>query len=72
MTDTAEVKASIKLLFQNRSGKTCVATRSLQVTKKRTKLEFKAVDGVLKLKKDSGETVSTSMKCSDIDRKSVV
>lgn len=68
MTDTAEVKASIKLLFQNRSGKTCVATRSLQVTKKRTKLEFKAVDGVLKLKKDSGETVSTSMKCSDMDR----
>lgn len=68
MTDANEVKANVKLLFQNRSGRTCVAVRSLQVTKKRTKLEFKALEGVLKTKDANGSTVSTSMKCSDMDR----
>jgi DNA repair protein RAD50 len=68
MTDAVEVKANVKLLFRNRAGRPCVATRSLQVTRKRTKLEFKALEGVLKTKNDAGESVSTSMKCSDMDR----
>jgi DNA repair protein RAD50 len=68
MTDATEVKAHIKLRFQNRSNRVCVAVRSLQVTRKRTKLEYKALEGVLRTTDDNGENVSISMKCSDMDR----
>lgn len=68
MTDSTGVKAHIKLRFQNQSGQTCVAVRSLQVLKKKTKLEFKALEGVLRTTNKDGEKVSISMKCSDIDR----
>lgn len=68
MTDTTEVKAHIKLRFQNRSNTVCVAVRSLQVTRKRTKLEYKALEGVLRTTNEDGENVSISMKCSDMDK----
>jgi DNA repair protein RAD50 len=68
MTDATEVKACIKLRFQNRSNRICVAVRSLQVTRKRTKLEYKALEGVLRTTDENGENVSISMKCSDMDR----
>lgn len=68
MTDSTEVKAHVKLRFQNRSNRTCVAVRSLQVTRKKTKLEFKALEGVLRTTDDNDEKVSISMKCSDMDR----
>ena len=50
MTDSSDVKASIKLKFKNRRGFACVATRLLQLTRKRSKLEFKALDSILKTK----------------------
>ena len=68
MTDTTDVKANVKLKFKNRQGYVCVAVRSLQLTRKRTKLEFKALDSVLKTVNDEQKTVSTSMKCSELDR----
>lgn len=68
MTDCTTVKAHIKLRFQNRSDQTCVAVRSLQVTKKKAKLEFKQLDSVMRTTNQHGEKVSISMKCSDIDR----
>lgn len=68
MTDSTGVKAHIKLRFQNQSDQTCVAVRSLQVLKKKSKLEFKALEGVLRTTNKDGEKVSISMKCSDIDR----
>ena len=68
MTDASVVKAHIKLRFQNRSDQTCVAVRSLQVTKKKTKLEFKALEAVLRTTNAQGEKASISMKCGDIDR----
>eukprot|EP01032_Pedospumella_encystans_P030175 gene30175-34058_t len=55
MTDSTGVKAHIKLRFQNSSDMTCVAVRSLQVLKKRTKLEFKALEGVLRTTDKNGE-----------------
>ena len=48
ITDSTEVKASIKMRFRNRSNEVTVATRSLQLTKKKTKMEFKALDGSMK------------------------
>ncbi len=68
MTDAAEVKAHIKLRFKNRNDHTCVVTRALQVTKKRTKLEYKALEAALSTLDLQGRKSSTSMKCSEVDR----
>lgn len=68
MTDSAEVKAHIKLRFKNRNNYTCVVTRSLQVTKKKNKLEYKALDAALSTLDLQGHKSSASMKCSEVDR----
>ena len=68
MTDSTEVKACVKLLFTNKAGKPTCCTRSMQLSKKKTKLEFKALDGAIRTKNDNGENVSTSHKCSELDR----
>lgn len=69
MTDTAEVKANIKLRFTNRQGHPTVVVRSFQLTKKRTKMEFKALDGVVRMTDDrTGEKVSLTQKCSELDK----
>ena len=68
MTDTAEVKANIKLRFMNKQGKATVVVRSFQLTKKKNKLEFKALEGVVRMTHDKGENVSTSQKCTELDK----
>jgi DNA repair protein RAD50 len=68
MTDAAEVKAHIKLLFKNRGGRDCLAVRSLQVTRKKAKTEFKALEGTIRTTNDAGQVVSSSYKCMDMDR----
>lgn len=68
VTDSTEVKASIKLRFRNKAGFPCVITRSLQVIKKKSKLTFQAIDGVIKTANAQGEKVSSSQKCQDLDK----
>lgn len=68
MTDAAEVKAHIKLRFKNRNEHTCVVTRALQVSKKRTKLEYKALEAALSTLDLQGKKSSISMKCGEVDR----
>ena len=68
VSDVAEVKANIKLRFRNKAGNPCVVTRSLQLTKKKARLEFKAMDGVIRTTNASNEKVSSSQKCSDLDK----
>lgn len=68
MTESTEVKANIKLRLNNKVGYPCVVTRSLQVQKKKSKLEFKALDGVIKTTNAQNEKVSLSHKCSDLDK----
>lgn len=68
MTDSTEVKAHIKLRFTNRSDATCVAVRSLQVIKKKSKLEYKGLENVLRTTNAQGEKLSISMKCIDMDK----
>jgi DNA repair protein RAD50 len=68
VTEATEVKANIKLRFQNKASFTSVVTRSLQVLKKKSKLEFKALDGVIRSTNAQNEKVSSSQKCSDLDR----
>jgi DNA repair protein RAD50 len=68
ITDSIEVKANIKLRFRNKSGTPCVVVRTLNVTKKKTKLEFKALDGVVMTTNALGDKVSMSVKCSELDK----
>lgn len=68
MTDAAEVKASIKLRFQNKAGIPTVVSRALQLTKKKTKLEFKTLDGAIRTSNEHGERISLSHKCSELDK----
>jgi len=57
MTDTTEVKASVKLRFLNKQSKATVVVRSCQLTKRRNKLEYKALEGVIRMTNDDGEKV---------------
>lgn len=68
MTDSSDVKAHIKLKFKNRRGFASVAVRLLQLTRKSSKLEFKALDAVLQTIDENGKSVSNSMKCSELDK----
>ena len=64
-----EVKASIKLRFQNRAGQTMVVIRSLQLTQKKSTLQFKTLDGVIKTNHpETGERKSISHKCTELDK----
>ena len=56
------------MLFKNQRNVPCIAVRSLQLLRKKTKLEFKALDAVLKTLNDENEEVSTSMRCTELDR----
>ena len=62
MTDATEVKANIKLRFLNKRKRVAVVIRSFQLTKKRTKVEFKALDGVIRTTDDDGEKVDSFLK----------
>ena len=64
----SSVKANIKLRFTNKAGKTMVVIRSMEVTQKKTTMTFKALDGVLRSTSSTGEKVSLSHKCSELDR----
>eukprot|EP00605_Chrysophyceae_sp_TOSAG23-4_P001898 GSChrysophyteH1.ASY1.ANO1.2096.1 assembled CDS len=69
MTDSSEVKAQIKLRFNNNAGEVNVISRSLQLTKKKVKMEFKALDGLLRMKsRDDNKYSSISMKCAELDK----
>ncbi|TBU05372.1 DNA repair protein Rad50 [Hamiltosporidium magnivora] len=63
-----DVKAQIKLKFLNLHKQTIVATRSLLLTQKKSKVEQKNIENVLLLKTDNGECISISSKCVDMDR----
>jgi DNA repair protein RAD50 len=63
------VKANVKLRFTSRSGQTMVAVRSMEVTQKKTTLQFKQLDGVLRMMdQETGQRVSLSHKCSELDK----
>ena len=60
------VKASIKLRFTNKAAKTMVVIRSMEVTQKKTTMQFKALDGVIRSTNSDGDKVSLSHKCSEV------
>ncbi|CAM9768887.1 unnamed protein product, partial [Ectocarpus sp. 6 AP-2014] len=45
-----------------------VVIRSFQLTQKRKTLQFKALDGVIRTKNESGQSVSINHKCTEMDK----
>ena len=68
MSGTPKVKAQIKLRFTNRAGASMVSVRSMELEKKKTKLTFKQLDGVLRTVDKHGNKQSLSHKCSELDK----
>jgi DNA repair protein RAD50 len=68
MTDSTEVKASIKLRYVSSSGVDCVTSRTMSLIKKKTKMEFKSLDGTVKTVNENGEKVSLTYKCGELDK----
>ena len=63
------VKASVKLRFNNRGSQSMVVIRSMEVTQKKTTASFKALDGIIRTHDpNTGERVSLSHKCTELDR----
>uniref|UniRef100_A0A915KT73 DNA repair protein RAD50 n=1 Tax=Romanomermis culicivorax TaxID=13658 RepID=A0A915KT73_ROMCU len=72
INNASEVKGQIKLKVTNAKGDTVVLTRSLLVTQKKTKSEFKTLEGVVQLIPQKGEQLSLSGKCVDIEREAIL
>jgi DNA repair protein RAD50 len=63
------VKANVKLRFTSRAGQSMVVVRSMELTQRKLKATFKQLDGVLRMiDPDTGERVSLSHKCSELDK----
>jgi len=62
------VKAAVKLRFNNRAGKSMVVIRSMELTQKKTTMQFKQLDGIIRTTDESGRKVALSHKCSELDR----
>jgi len=63
-----QVKAAVKLRFTNRAGKSMVVIRSMELTQKKTVMQFKNLDGVIRTTDDMGNKQALSHKCSELDR----
>ncbi|KAI9908269.1 hypothetical protein PsorP6_016516 [Peronosclerospora sorghi] len=68
LAGTNEVKASIRLRFRNRAGKAMVVQRTYQVRQTKNNIQFKALDGVIRVVNDLGEKVSLNHKCGELDQ----
>ncbi|TMW60276.1 hypothetical protein Poli38472_000318 [Pythium oligandrum] len=65
---TNEVKASVRLRLRNRAGKPMVVQRTFQLVQTKSKTQYKALDGVVRVVNELGEKVSMSHKCAELDR----
>ncbi|GBG25414.1 DNA repair protein RAD50 [Hondaea fermentalgiana] len=71
MAGVTEVKAEVKLVVQTRASerRAYFVSRKMKLTQRRTKLEFKQLEGLLKMKdRRTGQEETMSGKCSDLDR----
>ena len=58
---SSSVKAQVKLKFNNRAGKSMVVVRSMELIQKKTSMQFKNLDGVLRTTDDQGNKQSLSL-----------
>ena len=63
------VKACVKVAFKTRENKPVIVNSSMQLTVKKTRTEFKTIDGIVRMYDDiSGEQVALSHKCADMKK----
>jgi DNA repair protein RAD50 len=63
------VKASIKLRVTNTAGHSMVVIRSMELAQQKIKLQFKALDGVIRTTDQAtGKRISMSHKCTELDK----
>lgn len=70
MAGENEVKAEVKLRFINTNGDKMTANRRLQVTKKKTALSMKTLEGTIAYTNDEEDRTkrrTLSTRCSDLD-----
>jgi len=64
-----EVKATIKLRFRTSQGSRIIASRSFQLTQKKTTVQYKTLDGTIQtMDKNTGEKKAVNHRCIDMDR----
>jgi DNA repair protein RAD50 len=66
LADLTEVKAQIKLRFQNRAGIPTTVIRSLQLTQLKKSMRFKALDAVIQTI-HKGQKQSLTQRCAEVD-----
>ena len=65
----SSVKANIKLRFTNKAGRTMVVIRSMEVVQKKTTMQFKALDGVIRSTDSEGQKVSRPLRSTSLSSK---
>jgi len=68
LSDVVLVKGQIRLLLNDLNRQNHLVIRSFQVTQKKDKREFKALDSSIAHKDEKGQNVSVSKKCVDFDK----
>ena len=69
VANESEVKAQIRLRFKAGDGNHIVCIRSFQVTQKKNKLEYKALDQTIQtINRDTMEKEAVGHRCVDMDR----
>jgi hypothetical protein len=68
ITNTTEVKSSIKLKFQTPRDKEVIIVRNFLLTFKNSKYEFKRLEQLLKSTNSKNELVTINSTCIDIDK----
>ena len=68
LTNTNEVKSSIKLKFQTPREKEVLIVRNFLLTLKNNKYEFKRLEQLLKSTNSKNELVTINSTCIDIDK----
>jgi DNA repair exonuclease SbcCD ATPase subunit len=68
LAGTTKVSAQIKLTLRTNARERMYLGRSMELHQKRTKMEFKATDGVVKIRKADGTESTQTHRCSDLDR----
>lgn len=63
------VKAQVKCAFRTRDGKPIVITSSMQLTQKKSSMQLKTIDGVIRMYDETAqEEIALSHKCADMKK----
>ncbi|CAG0891447.1 unnamed protein product [Darwinula stevensoni] len=67
LTHKVSVKGQVRLAFRDVNGQSMAVVRTIECIQKKAKLEMKTLDSTIIKKTPTGEQVSLSHKCADLD-----